>query len=323
MDYLQSIEILKDFKSNRISRKEFISRLGLFMAGFVLMDTTSQLIGKFLNQENIVKAESEYHIELIDKLFKNYRENCKYIPGTSHRIYKGMIHPDDKFAVKSLEKIGIDGINNLELFPELILTPNIDGNLVTLGSPSTNALTAITFQYRYHNLGVNYGFIRERETQFELPFEYFMDGKYLIDNGAIYKRKINDELEIGPNWGIKNNSTNNLILPKVNNAGFIKTDYLLITVLPNIYEKKELDTNSKIIILGGAHGTGTKAIDLLFRNKNVLTQLINKTENIQYWQALIEINEIAYNERTLESIPYDISNQIIIKPINIYNSKLV
>ncbi|MBF0368912.1 MAG: hypothetical protein HQL52_05565 [Magnetococcales bacterium] len=47
-----------------------------------------------------------------------------------------------------------------------------------------------------------------------------------------------------------------------------KEDYLLITKIPNISSRDAL-RDKEIVIIGGAHGTGTEAIELLLDDNDV------------------------------------------------------
>jgi hypothetical protein len=316
MDYSNSKSLYDDFRKGKMSRLDFLKIFGIVLIGETLSDVSGQMIGKFFSVKQKEQSSKLYEIELIDRLFKNYRTNAKFIPGTAHRIHTGKIHPDDLVAVKSLEKIGISGIDKLELVNDFIRPPRIDGNLLVLGSPSTNALTTLTFQYNPNPAGQSFGFCRQEDPQFELPFDFFMDGQYLVEQGAVYKRKVIGTFKEGPNWGIRNNSNGDIILPNVDSDGLITNDYLLVTVLPNIYDVAG-NTDSRLVFFGGAHGTGTKAIDLLFQNKKLLESLVTKTEKTPYWQALIEVKQIFHDPNTLISSPFELDMNPIINPIKL------
>lgn len=320
-------ELAEKVVKKELPRRDFIKLAGLyvFCTTFVepTIDVLSAKVSEITHSLINPNQKDQYDISLIYKLFGDLNENFSFVPGTAHRIHKGRIHPDDKKAASTLERIGLSGVENLEIVNNLFFPENIQGNIVALGSPATNALTTGIMQYRPFLKKPEHGFFRENKTFFDLPFEYYMNGKQLLKDNRIYKRRVLHDLKVGPNWGIYNNIDNQLIIPKTSESGILLNDYLLVTVLPNIYELKGVDTDSKIIIFGGAHGTGTKAIELLLSNNKILKKLVRQTKNIRYWQALIEIDSISYDPQTHEATPFKLSEEAVIVPIFIDEKRIL
>jgi hypothetical protein len=108
--------------------------------------------------------------------------------------------------------------------------------------------------------------------------------------------------------------------PQVNENAFLRTDYLLVTVAPNLINRASFHRGDKIIVFGGTHGPGTRAVDLLFRDEPNLRRLLAASRGMPYWQALLEVDQI-YHENDVD-IPMSLSPNIHFYPIEINNAAL-
>lgn len=62
-------------------------------------------------------------------------------------------------------------------------------------------------------------------------------------------------------------------------------EYLLITVIPNIYSKK-----GRLVVVSGRGGPGTRAIDLVLQNRSLMQSLLRGTRQFSGWQVLITVS---------------------------------
>jgi hypothetical protein len=79
--------------------------------------------------------------------------------------------------------------------------------------------------------------------------------------------------------------------------GQLKQDYLLISNLPNLFNRASFEGDHPIINFGGTHVAGTLAVSALFRDEvsiGVLRDRVMKLSEGErgplYWQALVLVN---------------------------------
>lgn len=312
-----------DLIKGKISRRKYLKFVGLFLFYEAVVDPlikkSQATISNAVN--NTVSDGNEIEVGLARKLFGDFRSNYRFTPGTAHYLYPGTMHPDDVKAAKTLGEFGLNGIDKVEIVPDLFPLSTLTGNFFCLGSPNSNALARHALQYSYKTRNFADGFVRNPEPLIELPFEYALDAKGLLKRGATFKRYVHDKLLVGPNWGVRNNQTGDLIVPATGPDGFLVEDYLLISVLPNFFSKDSFARDEKIVVFGGVHGSGTKAISLLFRDRIALTELAKKVSVAPYWQALIKVARVALaTDNFLE--PVRIESDIAVEPIHVQRESI-
>lgn len=319
---MDGVELTQEYLKGKLKRRDFLKLGGVVLfANFVgvpIGNSIQARITKFLTPDE--SEDHEYHIGLIKSVFGDFKSNFKLTPGTGHYLLNGRMHPDDVSAAKTLEKIGLSGIDNIEYINGFFSPEDFQGNFISLGSPNSNFLTRSVLGYKYINEKVPELGLEKKDLFFDLPFEYILDSEYLLSQGATYKRKIKNKILVGTNWAIRDNINGVVIVPETLKDGRLKNDYLLITVLPNYLSKNENISMNKIIIFGGAHGTGTMAIELLFRDKEKLEIIKNRTKRIDYFQVLIKIKSVIYNSDFKHS-PYKLDDNLRIEPINFHFNK--
>lgn len=181
---------------------------------------------------------------------------------------------------------------------DFLLKVNGAGNLITFGSPTSNLI--IRTAMRYFKLGDDNvsGFKSEPTDAFELPYTYALDGYEILtsklpNNHCI--RVVNGKEKKIPNWGIKK-ADGAYLFPKMNDNGVLLQDYLLISNLPNMFNKKSLNLDERVLNFGGTHREGTQAVIQALNNENFLEELkeafdAEKFANYPtYWQALFVVD---------------------------------
>jgi len=111
------------------------------------------------------------------------------------------------------------------------------------------------------------------------------------------------------NWGI--NAPGGALFPRKDHDGRLKTDYLLITRLP-----AEVKGSGDIIFIGGTHGPGCQAIDLILKqmDTNELQKWGDQIRNRDQYQAVFRVLDIedidghatAKGIKFIEAAPVDI-----------------
>jgi hypothetical protein len=318
-------EIILKYMNKKIPRKKFLKTMGIMAFLYIVGDPIAKkgqaIVTKLITPQK--NKEDDFQYDLIFSLFGDLRKNSKFTPGTAHYLFPNKMHPDDVIASDVLARVGSMGIINLKEVDSFIDLKNLNGTIVALGSPMSNILSRSILSYKYVTDNPEDGIKRDRENNFfELPFEYAMDSKELSKSGTISKRMLMGKSHNVPNWSIWSEEQNKLYVPSVGNDGQLLSDYLLITVLPNIFSKESYESDEKIIIFGGTHGVATKSVNLLFKDKSLLNNLKSKSNTAPYWQALVEIDRVAHDPKGGRATPFSLSKKIICSPIYCKKSKI-
>ncbi len=105
------------------------------------------------------------------------------------------------------------------------------------------------------------------------------------------------------------------------------SDFLLISRLPNVFDRESYIKDEAIFLFGGAHGVGTKATDLILRDTSLLSKLTKRAGKTMYWQALFQIDGVDhfYNDPKfgVRWHPTSINDEFFFSPISFDERRLV
>lgn len=311
---------IKDFSKKlldgQIGRRDFIK----FCALLLILETY-QNKGKILNSIwSKVKPNSDYDHSGIVKLFGDFKNDFKFTLGTSHYLYKGELHPADKAAAITLGNVSTPGLKSIETIGEQFQPNEFNGNYICIGSPTTNLLARYILQYKQDQS--HSSLLRTQEPVLDLEYEYVFDKNFMKKHG-INGHYMDCHGKLIPNWSLRNNKTNDIIIPRIDDNKKLLTDYLLITVIPNLLTKQALESGKKIIIFAGTHAVGTNSLDLVFKNKKILNSISKQVADVSYWQALIEVDRVFYDEISEKRpLPFSVSEKVTVVPVSINNTKI-
>ncbi|CCF82295.1 hypothetical protein [Nitrolancea hollandica] len=148
------------------------------------------------------------------------------------------------------------------------ITSTLNSNLVLIGSPTAEGLSRPTFGYEPD---IDADSLVLGAAPIELPFRWVLS-KNRIDERAQARRYVAGKgLVARPNWRIE--ADNQMFVPAVDSEGLLSVDYLLVTRVRNYLSPQALDEGKFLVSLGGTHGTATRAIELLLRDRDVLRQI--------------------------------------------------
>jgi hypothetical protein len=170
---------------------------------------------------------------------------------------------------------------------------DLNEGMVLIGSPEAEALTRLLFGYRKlpGHLGVEYlgGVI-------DLPYRWQEDTRYISAQCQRFVR--GRGLVSRPNWPIIDNSGSapKSVYPIVTNDGFLDSDFLLITRVPNFLTSRAQQSGRFIVSVAGVHGVGTRAIGLALRSRKVLTEIAAQIDQgTEAFQILLEARSIVHD----------------------------
>lgn len=238
-----------------------------------------------------------------NRLFCAQSTVLKVAPGTDHfsdRSRRGYGGPDDLDAAHFVEQFASRiGPKKVEAVGGLFSADSLNGTYFLIGGPASNALTRLVLEYKRSS---SEGTLeRVSEPIANLRFQF--DCKSATENIRITHKSVE------PNWPVIDVQTGREFVPQTNDANFLETDYLLITVMPNFMHRDAYKNDEKIVIFSGSHGVGTKAVQLLFQSRALLDQLDAELRGCQAWQAVLSVDKI--DRRTNRPSPAHLSRKII------------
>jgi hypothetical protein len=210
--------------------------------------------------------------------------------------HDGVPHPDNLAALQTLAGYDIaaaasHGALTLEPSP----TTEISNDLVLIGSPMAESLSRAVF-----------GYIPEPGVQDSLGLvspPVTLHWTWELSAGA-YKRARAARRHVPgkgvsarPNWAL--NGPTSRAIPRLDSEGFVVEDYLLITKLRNFLGEHDVEGGRFVVSVGGTHGIGTRGVELLIRDSNLLTHvsdLVGAFESPCY-QALFQVSNIQHSAR--------------------------
>jgi hypothetical protein len=219
------------------------------------------------------KRKSQY-----DELFWFLPNECKAYVGRNHPGARGRIHPDELVAAKGtlVPVLGFwQGRKSLRLLRKAKV---IDWTHNVCFSAGPNSST--------HVKKVMNHFVKRKE----LPL-YFAKKPGLISKWKVRGIDFKD-----PTWAIKDVQEKCNWTPDFRNDGKLRTDFLLLSVLPNINPSATKD--SVVGIFTGCHGPGHKAVELLMRDSKLLDNMISERRSTRYYQSLFEVTGIEHGENS-------------------------
>lgn len=233
-------------------------------------------------------------------------------------------------------------------YEEVCLKHDMNCNIVTFGSPSSNGLARALLGYR-RDPAKKFSLLKTADAD-RFPITYELDD----DNGIVRR---NGTAYLEPKWGLS--TPERRIDTLLTTQHSLVDDYLVLSCLPNTlspvmkarsevarlagqpdHHTQMIDSaayateferlvalaasgqpNHRVLIVGGLHGPGTAATRLLLsdpQNARRLKQRVREERlDGKYWQALIHIREVGFNERTRRDFPRAISNRIDVFPVDV------
>ena len=225
-------------------------------------------------------------------------QDCSYRVGMSHpTVQRGSFHPDDVTAFRALAGPSLSrcletGWLNLQDS----LASDLESNLILIGAPGPESLSRLVFGYRQRDGG---GLSFTGDT-LDLPFRWQEDVSVVRANCLRYQQ--GGLVTTRPNWPILDSRTGSVIsrYPETNCSGFLLSDYLLVTKVPNFITPGAQASGRSVVSFGGSHGIGTRAVSLLLDSSEVMRRLGEEYSKggSRYFQALLEARSIVHEPRT-------------------------
>jgi len=227
--------------------------------------------------------------QLQNELFTFLEKNVYCDMGFVHPylVERKLPHPDNE---KALGEISHSIYNYFRGNREIIYAKNVGyvdlkENVCSLGSPVSSRLSRKGMGYPLEgNLG--------KEPSTKLPFIFNLNEK---DLGEVTRMMKGKKWTV-KNWAIINRDSGEEFEPRFNPDGYLKTDYLLITIIPNFLTEQGMRNNKVLGMIGGCHGPGTKAIGKVLEDVKLLEKMKKEKGDYDYYQSLFKISKLKHTK---------------------------
>ena len=222
--------------------------------------------GAAARQRALDVKEAKRLLGLVDPAGEAYRSDAV------HPLFTpGEIHPDNKAALLAA---GTDLLAGDLARRDKLPVDATDNSLLLFGSPTSEGLSRVVFGYS--ELGDREGLIQD-DLHIDLAYAWELDPERL--GGGEVARFVPDRgLVTRPPWQIKDlrGGRWNRFTPRADQDGMICEDYLLVTRLPNFLSSEAESRGQFLVNFGGAHGTGTRAVKLLFKDRRLMATVMEQ-----------------------------------------------
>jgi hypothetical protein len=181
----------------------------------------------------------------------------------------GKLHPDNEAALLAASQdLGL----NETVQRDEIQVDIADNSLLLFGSPTSEGLSRIVFDYS--ELPDRDG-LASASLPLDLAYAWDLDpesvgegqvGRYVPGRGIVRR----------PPWQISSFKSEgpDQLVPVTDSEGMIAQDWLLITRMRNFLSPVAQSEGKFLVSFGGAHGTGTRAVACLFRDRRLLRHVL-------------------------------------------------
>jgi hypothetical protein len=188
----------------------------------------------------------------------------------------GQLHPDNEAALTAAAS---DALVHARSVEEDLQVDAAERSLLLFGSPTSEGLSRIVFGYE-EVAGVE-GLVW-RDSPLDLAYAWELDpGR--VGDGRVGRHVSGKGIVERPLWQIndlRGNGSERLV-PEADADGLLSEDYLLVTRVRNFLSENARARGQFLVSFGGAHGTGTRAVELLLRDKRVLRTVLERLKEKQ------------------------------------------
>jgi len=226
------------------------------------------------------------------------KESVVYRSDNVHSMYAGTlrIHPDNRRALLAAtgdDYLAAETAGLLDV--QDTVSADLGQHLVLVGSPTSEGISRLLFGYTTERDSGD-GLVLQ-SAPVDLPYRFVLSHEQVPER-AVARRYIEGSGQVDrPNWRIETDGQTHI--PEVDNDGWLRTDYLLVTRLRNFLTAEGFAQGHSVTSIAGTHGVGTHALGLLLRDNAALRSIAETTRGhpSPSFQALLRVIEIDHDER--------------------------
>jgi hypothetical protein len=207
--------------------------------------------------------EAKRMLGLADPAAEAYRSDA------IHPLFTpGELHPDNEAALLS---VGADLLDQAAVERDSLAVDATESSLLLFGSPISDGLSRLVFGYSQLPDGEG---LSLDQPQFELRYVWDLNPEQ-VGEGAVRRFVYGKGWVERPPWQIRDLRENisPRLVPETDADGLLREDYLLVTRIPNFLSSEAELKGQFLVSFGGAHGTGTRAVSLLFTNRKLMARV--------------------------------------------------
>ncbi|MGF1626443.1 MAG: hypothetical protein ACFCVH_16300 [Alphaproteobacteria bacterium] len=259
---------------------------------------------------------------LLGDLFDFFGASVHIKPGLGHWDYEGnKPHPDNMSVAQSYFNVLS---SDEKIVAKLVEGPDqpsdFEGSVILLGDPVSNILSRqmLGFDLAPNEDPINpRQFVHVNDGPFTYPFRLVLCEEDLrqLDNPAAAQRISENRI----NTSIKNTKdSGQLFIPGINADHYVH-DFLLITVIPNLWDRDSYFQGKKVVMFSGTHGPGTLAAGLLMQDSKSLLSIWNQVKGLESWQAVVKCGDLTSwdNETRQRQRPRALIGEPVCLPVEI------
>lgn len=216
-----------------------------------------------------------------------------YRSDSVHPLFVDDLHPDNATALVAIA--GNDYVRaNKRRVVDSSLT-ELGTNLVLIGSPASEGLSQPAFGYVVESNSPDS--LRLDNPPLDLPYKWVLS-RNEIDNAQVRRFVAGRSEPVArPNWRFEGPR---LWIPGRDNDDMLTVDYLLVTKVRNYLALEALNADKYIVSVAGAHGTGTRAVELLLGRREVLREVaiaLKRLNSPNAFQLLFQCTKLTHGPR--------------------------
>jgi hypothetical protein len=237
-----------------------------------------------------------------------------YRHDSRHILYSGTekLHPDNLHGLVAASGNAYhDALRNGRLRVEDAILTHAEHDLALIGSPTAEGLSRLLFGYSPDG---DPDSLALDQVPLDLPYRWVISKNDVADSAVARRFVTGRGLVERPNWRIS--TPDRIYVPKVDEYGLLLDDYLLVTKVRNYLSRDATDGGFSIISFGGTHGTGTRALELLFKDHRVLADIADRLQQRPAaFQALFRVSDIDHDrKRGSHARRIELADDVIVLP---------
>lgn len=252
---------------------------------------------KFRDQANVAREL----LGLQQSKLIAYRHDSKHV------LYSGTesLHPDNLHGLAAASgNAYVDAQRTGRLRIEEEILTHATHDLALIGSPTAEGLSRLLFGYAPDG---DPDSLALHQMPLDLPYRWVISKNEVADSAIARRFVAGRGLVERPNWRIA--GPDRIYVPRVDEDGLLLDDYLLVTKVRNYVSLAAIDEGRFIVSFGGSHGTGTRALELLFKDRRILTDIADRLhQRPAAFQMLFRVSDIKHDRtagshaRTIELV---------------------
>lgn len=220
-------------------------------------------------------------------------DTCFRIGVLHSTLERGSVHPDDAAAFATIAGPSLAHAMQSDWLLLDEVAGDLESNVVVIGSPGSEGLSRLIFGYQEssdHRL-------QYTGTTLDLPYRWEEDRAEV--SASCLRMQPDGHTSRRPNWPIVDARHGLSLRPRTNNEGFLTSDYLLVTKLPNFLTASGNERGRTILSVGGSHGVATRAVEHLFSQPELAAELLRRHHGAPapHFQALFEARSVVHSAR--------------------------